>query len=269
MNRKASILCFLVLPFALWTGCSSKPSADEAKKAAAVPDKIEGKAQILEESGGAIDHTLNAGGASSVYIWEGVRRYRLFLRTAAEVAHGKEYIVEGINAQKAIDELGDPDQGQHGYPLLESCAHVVRKAWPGLSFDEVDSYAAALRARVQRYPARPVFLVKRIALAPAGSVSAESKKDTNIPEVSVAADKQKTLLIEGPTVQQAPLWQPAGGTARCKVIIGPDGKIDELNTGAQLCESVPWPQFRYQPTVQAGQPVKVSTEVEVRFDPRK
>jgi hypothetical protein len=32
---------------------------------------------------------------------------------------------------------------------------------------------------------------------------------------------------------------------------------------------VPWSQFRYQPPVQNGHPVKVSTEVEVRFDPRK
>jgi hypothetical protein len=35
------------------------------------------------------------------------------------------------------------------------------------------------------------------------------------------------------------------------------------------CETVPWPQFRYQPPVKGGHPVKVKTEVEVRFEPRK
>jgi hypothetical protein len=76
-------------------------------------------------------------------------------------------------------------------------------------------------------------------------------------------------LIEGPPVQTAPLWEPAGGTVRCKVVIGPDGKISELESTAQLCESVQWSQFRYKPTVQGGHPVKVKTEVEVRFEPRK
>lgn len=36
-----------------------------------------------------------------------------------------------------------------------------------------------------------------------------------------------------------------------------------------LCESVPWFQFRYKPTVKGGHPVKVETEVEVRFEARK
>jgi hypothetical protein len=104
------------------------------------------------------------------------------------------------------------------------------------------------------------------------SGAAEHKKDAeteDIPEVSVAADKQRALLIEGPTVQTAPLWAPAGGTARCKLVIDKEGTVSELETGAQLCESVPWSQFRYKPTVQRGHPVKVKTEVEVRFDPRK
>jgi hypothetical protein len=52
------------------------------------------------------------------------------------------------------------------------------------------------------------------------------------------------------------------------VIIGTDGKIAELLTGKQLCEIVPWSQYRYQPTVRNG-PVKVNTEIEVRFEPRK
>jgi hypothetical protein len=55
----------------------------------------------------------------------------------------------------------------------------------------------------------------------------------------------------------------------CKVTIGPDGKIAALDTGKQLCEIVPWSQYRYHPTVKGGHPVKVSTEVEVRFEPRK
>src|SRR5450759_2488001 len=37
----------------------------------------------------------------------------------------------------------------------------------------------------------------------------------------------------------------------------------------QKPEIVPWSQYRYHPPVQGGHPVKVSTEVEVRFDPRK
>ncbi|MGD0776298.1 MAG: hypothetical protein ABSC05_26060, partial [Candidatus Solibacter sp.] len=73
----------------------------------------------------------------------------------------------------------------------------------------------------------------------------------------------------GPTVQPAPLWEPAGRTVRCKVVIGAEGKISELETGVQLCESVPWSQFSYRPTVQGGHPVRVETEVEVRFEPRK
>jgi hypothetical protein len=277
MNRSARIFCFLVLTLAALVGCSSQPSGNESKKAETAPDRIQGKAQVLVEvGGGASDAALNAGGPS-VYIWEGVKRYRLFLRTATEVVHGDEYIAEGVYAQKAIDEIGDPDQGKNGYPLQSSCEHVVKTAWPGQAFDAVDAQAAVLRAIVKRYPARPVFLVTRIRpvkSTESGAASAEPKKETaaeekNIPEVSVAADKQRALLIEGPPVQTAPLWEPEGGTVRCKVVIGPDGKISELESTAQLCESVPWSQYSYKPTVQGGHPVKVGTEVEVRFDPRK
>ena len=73
-----------------------------------------------------------------MYLWEGDRRYRLFLRTAVDVVHGNEYVAEGIYAQKAIDEIGDPDQGKNGYPLQSSCERVVRMAWNELPFDEVD-----------------------------------------------------------------------------------------------------------------------------------
>jgi hypothetical protein len=101
--------------------------------------------------------------------------------------------------------------------------------------------------------------------------STASKKEDgekDLPEISVPADKQRALLIDGPATLTAPLWEPAGGTVRCRVFIT-DGKISELDTGAQLCETVPWSQFRYQPTLKGGHPVKVKTEVEVHFDPRK
>jgi hypothetical protein len=210
-----------------------------------------------------------------VYLWEGLHRYRLFLRTAVEVVHGKEYVAEGIYAQKAIDEIGDPDLGKNGYPLQSSCEAVVKKAWGGLAFDEFDADVSLVRARVKRYPARPLFLVTRLrpVTDAESAASGEPKKDAaeekNIPEISVAEDKERTSLIEGQTVQAAPLWEPAGGTVHCKVAISPEGKIAELETGAQLCETVAWSQFRYQPPVQGGHPVKVRTEVEVRFEPRK
>ena len=75
--------------------------------------------------------------------------------------------------------------------------------------------------------------------------------------------------MEGPTTLPAPLWEPAGGTAKCKVVVDEEGKIAELNSGAQFCEAVPWAQFKYKPTLKGGKPVKVITEVEVKFDPRK
>jgi hypothetical protein len=276
MNSNARIFCFLALTVAALSGCSSGPAAKESKKAAAALDKIQGKAQVMEGSNGAADAALNAGGPS-LYLWEGTKRYRLFLRTAVELLHGERYIAEGIYAQKTIDEIGDPDQGKNGYPLQSSCEEVVRKVWHGLAMDEIEADATTLRTIVQRYPARPVFLVSRIQLVKSkegGAASAESESDAaaegkNIPEVSVAGDKQQASLIEGPTVQAAPLWQPAGGTVHCKVVINQEGKISDLETGMQLCESVPWSQFRYQPLVRGGHPVKVRTEVEVRFEPRK
>jgi hypothetical protein len=274
MNRNAYVFSFLVLTLAGLGGCSSQQPASESKKAATAPDRIQGKMQILKEGGGATEAALGAGGLS-LYLWEGLRRYRLFVKTPVEVVHGKEYIAEGVYAQKVIDEIGDPDQGKNGYPLVSSCERVVKMAWGGLAFDVFDGHVSILRARVKRYPARPVFLVTRLTPVPSkegGDGSAESKKaaaEKDIPEVSVAADKQRALLIEGPAVQTAPLWDPAGGTVLCKVVIGPEGKIADLETGTQLCEAVPWAQFRYQPPVQGGRPVRVSTQVEVRFEPRK
>ena len=271
MRRNGQIFCFVVLTLAGLVGCSSQPAATESKKAARPLDKIQGKAQVLTESTGATDAALNAGG-SSVYLWEGTRRYRLFLRTPVEVVHGKEYIAEGVYAQKAIDEIGDPDQGKNGYPLDASCERVVRTAWPGLSFDAVDPTTSLVSARIKRYPARPLFLVTKIEPAPAdanGAAKTEGAANDNAPEITVPAEKERAALIEGQTVQQAPLWQPAGGTAKCKVVIGTDGKISDLETGAQLCEYVQWSQFRFQPPVQGGHPVKVDTEIEMRFDARK
>ncbi len=249
--------------------CSTEPP----KKEAVALDKIQGKAQIVLTETSALDSSMNAGGPS-VYLVNGLSRYRLFFNKSFEVEPGKEYVAEGIHAQKAIDGMGDPNQGKNGYPLEASCSNTVRMAWPGLALDLADSYAHSLRDRIKRFPARPVFLVTKIE--PAAS-SADSGKDTKnggdgekeVPEIAVPAEKQKALLIEGPTVLTAPLWAPSGGTVRCKVVIDEDGKIAELNSGAQLCEIAPWSQFRYKPTVKAGHPARVSTEVELRFDPRK
>jgi len=276
MSRNARISYFLVFTLAALGGCSSGSPANEAKKAGRPLDRIQGKAEVGVESGGAADTAMNAGGPF-VYLKEGSHRYRLFLRTAVEVVNGNEYVAEGVYAQKAIDEIGDPDQGKNGYPLQSSCERVVRMAWTGLPFDALDADTSLLSARVKRYPARPLFLVTRIrpaTSAESSAAAAESKKDAggeenDAPEVSIAPDKQSALLIEGPTVQAAPLWEPAGRTVHCKVIISSEGKISELETGVQLCEIVPWSQFRYQPRMQAGKPITVKTEVEVRFEPRK
>jgi len=271
MARNTYIFGFLVLTIAGLAGCSSEPSAKTSKQTTA-PDKIQGKAQILLTETTALDAAMNAGGPS-VYLVDGLNRYRLFFNKGFQVEPEKEYIAEGVYAQKAIDAMGDPDQGKNGYPLQSSCDTVVRTAWPGLSFDATDSYSNSLRAKVKRYPARPVFLVTRIQPA-TGAADSAQKKDTSsgekeTPEVSVPADKQRALLIEGPSVLTAPLWEPAGGTASCKVVIDEEGKIAELHSGAQLCETVPWSQFRYKPAVKSGHPLRVNTEVEVRFEPRK
>jgi len=275
MNCNTRVSCFLVLTLGALGGCSSAPATKESKKAAAALDRIQGKAQVQEEAGGAAEVALNAGGPS-VYLLEGTHRYRLFLRTATQVVQGTEYVAEGVFAQKAIEDIGDPDQGKNGYPLQASCERVVKMAWTGLAFDAIDADASLLRAKVKRYPARPVFLVTRIRPATAEETSAASPEpktdaaaDAKIPEVEVAAEKQCGLLVEGPTVLPAPLWEPAGGTVRCKVVIDQAGKIADLQSYAQLCESVPWSKFRYQPPVQNGHPVKVRTEVEVRFEPHK
>ncbi len=268
MTHVAYILGIPMIALACSTGCSSPPAA----KPAAPLDKIQGKAQVLLDETSGLDAALNAGGPS-VYLVDGLNRYRLFFGKPFEVEPAQEYAAEGIYAQKAIDAIGDPAQGKDGYPLKTSCVHVVRMAWPSLSLDTVDAYSNSLRAKVNRFPARAVFLVTRIEPV-TSTADSKQKKDTDKPKkdaptVTVPADKQRALLVEGPTVLPAPLWEPAGGTARCKVVIDEEGKIAELNSGSQLCETVPWAQFRYHPTLTGGHPARVKTEVEVRFDARK
>ena len=267
MSRKAFSFS-LVLVLAGLGGCSSQPAKET--KTALVKDKIQGVIQVVLSEATATDSAMNAGGKSA-YLIEGAKRYRLFLRTPFELEPAKEYAVEGYNAQKLIDEIGDPDQGKNGYPLQTSCDRIVATAWPGLAFDVTDGLAATLRTRVKRYPARAVFLVTKISPIEGG---ADAKKgaagdEEGVPEISVPADKQKALLAEAPQVVPAPLWEPTAESVRCKVIISSAGKIAELETGTQLCEIVPWAQYRYQPTVQRGKPVRVKTEVEVKFEPRK
>src|ERR1039457_5660604 len=77
MNRNARIFCFLVFTLAALGGCSSEPPAKDSKKAGTPLDRIQGKAQVLVESNGTTDTALNAGGPS-VYLSEGMHRYRLF-----------------------------------------------------------------------------------------------------------------------------------------------------------------------------------------------
>jgi hypothetical protein len=268
MTRSPYFFCCLVLALGGLSGCSSKPST---KPAAAAPDKVQGKAQVLLTETTSLDASINAGGPS-VYLVDGLSRYRLFFNKAFRVEPGKEYVAEGVYAQKAIDALGDSDNGKNGYPLESSTVSAVRMAWPELGFDVVNSYSTSLRAKLKRYPARPVFLVASIQPVTGAGDSAKQAKDAEAgeaPQVSVPADKQRALLVAGPTALTAPLWEPTGGTVRCKVVIDEQGKIAELDSGSQLCEAVPWSQFRYQPTVKSGHPARVDTEVEVRFDPRK
>ena len=268
MNSNKFALCLSTLALAGLAGCSSKPPV---KQAAAAPDKIQGKAQIQASETSEAEAAFNAGGPS-VYLVDGLNRYRLFFNKSFPIEAGKEYVAEGVYAQKAIDAMGDPDQGKNGYPLDSSCSAVVRMAWPGLSFDDTDAYASNLRAKVKRFPARPIFLVTQIEPAPSAGDSGkkeEAAAEKEAPSITVPADKQSALLTEGPTTLPAPLWEPTGGTARCKVVIDEKGKISELDSGSQLCETVPWAKFSYKPTLRGGKAVKVDTEVEVHFDPRK
>ncbi len=127
MTRNTYVFGFLVLTLGGFTACSNQPAA---KQPVAARDKIHGKAQILLNETASDDTALNAGGPS-VYLRDGLNRYRLFLRTPFHVEADQEYTAEGVDAQKEIDAIGDPDQGKNGYPLDSSCEHVVKMAWPG------------------------------------------------------------------------------------------------------------------------------------------
>jgi hypothetical protein len=266
MNRNAFIFSCLVLTLAALGGCSSAPPASDSKKAGIPLEKIQGKIDVIIDPPGTGDSALNSGGPS-LYLWVGKHRYRLFTKKTMQLVHEKEYIVEGVNAQKAIDAIGDPAQGKNGYPLAASCERVVRMAWSNLPFDEFDVKTSVLRSKVARYPARTIILVTKVTAVEGEKKKEEEEKE--VPTVTVAADKQSALLIAGSPVQTAPLWDPAAGTVRCKVIIDSEGKISDLETGAQLCEAVQWDQFKYKPTLKGGKPVNVKTEVEVRYEPRK
>jgi hypothetical protein len=267
MKRNAKIYGFFLLA-AVLLGCSSKPPASQSKKAAVKLDKIQGKVQIIAGTSGGGDAALNPGG-DAVYLWVGVKRYRLFSRTGLNVVGGAEYTVEGIDAQKMIDEIGDPDQGKNGYPLAESCARVITTAWPGLPFDGIDAHASLLRERIARYPARPVFLVVKIDRVPDEAAKKEDADDAKAPIVTVPPEKHRAALVEGPVTLTAPLWEPAGRKIQCKIVIDTKGKVSELETGAQLCEAAPWEKFLFKPLVQGGRPVKVRTAVELTYEPRK
>lgn len=272
MYRNAYVLCFVVITLGALGSCSSEPStAKESRKAAIAPDRIQGKAKVADWESAAADASMNAGGPT-VYLVSGLQRYRLFFRKAVPVENGKEYIADGIYAQKAIDDIGDPDQGRNGYPLASSCDRVVKTAWPGLAFDVADGDASVLRARVKRYPARPIFLVQRLSpVTSAGSAeskqNAEAEDDENA--LSVPAEKQRALLMESPPPQAAPLWEPTASTVNCRVVIDKQGNVSKLDTGTQLCEAVQWSRFRYKPTTKSGKPTDVKTEVAVRFEPRR
>jgi hypothetical protein len=266
---KRHILPVAIFALLAWSGCSKGPSQTESATAAIPLDKIQGKAQKLIEQGGATDAALNAGG-ESIYIWVGLHRYRLFLKAPVEIEHGKQYVVEGIHAQKVIDEIGDPQNGKSGYPLVASAERAVKRAWPNLSMDGFESTVSLVRARLKRYPARPLFLVTKIRSASAEEAAAAPPEAAKPgPEVVTPADKQRALLLEGATVLPAPLWEPQGGVVTCKLVLGANGQVDELETGKQLCEAVPWSTFRYKPTLKGGKPARVNTEVEIRFEPRK
>ncbi len=117
MNRKARISTLLAIALVALGGCSSKPPASESKKAGPAVDTIQGQVRSYVDPTPAGDGDLNSGGPS-LKLWQNKHLYRLFMRRKTELVANNYYVAEGINAQKAIDEIGDPDQGKTGYPLL-------------------------------------------------------------------------------------------------------------------------------------------------------
>src|ERR1700678_4029427 len=101
MTRNTHAFCFALLTVVGLAGCSSEPTA---KPVVAPPDKIQGKALVLLNESTALDAALNAGGPS-VYLVDGLHRYRLFFNKAFQVDPGKEYVAQGVYAQKAIDAI--------------------------------------------------------------------------------------------------------------------------------------------------------------------
>lgn len=267
MNRKPCVPWLVVLAVAGLSGCGGDKKAATGKSAAPVLHQIKGKLEANPATTGA-DNALNAGG-DSLFLRDGVKRYRLFLKTPVDAAPGGMYTAEGIDAQKAIEEIGDPDQGKKGYPLASSCQRVIRMAWGSQSIDLADGQASVLRAQVNRYPARTIFLVTKLSPVTDDEKKPAAEDEKELPSISVPAAKQSALKTAGPASLPAPFWAPEGGVAKCKVIIGEKGTVTELETGVQLCEAVPWAEFRYPPPLQAGKPVRVKTEVEVKFEPRK
>lgn len=260
-------LCLPCLVALLLTGCSGGSSSSSttgsqaANKAPVKLDKIQGKVQLQMQAAPS-EAALNEGGPS-VFLWEGVRRYRLYFKTRMDdVKPGEKYVAEGVWAQRVIDEIGDPDGGKNGYPLEASCQKVIKSVWPSQSFDSMDASVSTLKNAIKRYPARPVFLVTKFSPVE----GAEKEKEDTTPEVNVPWDKQKAALKEGSLEQPAPLWAPDGGTAKCKIVIGKDGKVAELNSGNPMCEGMNWAQLSFTP---AAKPGKIATEVEVKFVAKK
>ncbi len=66
---------------------------------------------------------------------------------------------------------------------------------------------------------RPLFLVTKIRPATAEETAAIPEAAKPGPEVALPPEKQRALLLEGATVQAAPLWEPNGGTLSCKVVL--------------------------------------------------
>jgi len=267
MNSKPMLSMLAAVAVGALIGCGGDKKAASEKSAARVLHQITGKLETSQATTGA-DSALNAGG-DSLFIRNGVKRYRLFVKSPVDVAPGEIYKVEGVDAQKAIEEIGDPDKGKNGYPLASSCQRVIRMAWGSQSIDLADGQASVLRSQVNRYPARTIFLVTKITPVPSEEKKAAEEDEKELPAISVTEEKQAAVKIAGPATQPAPFWAPEGGTAKCKVIVNEKGSVAELETGAQLCEAVPWGEFKYPPPAQGGKPVRVKTVVTVQFEPRK
>src|SRR5579862_1527473 len=99
MIYRTNAFSFFALTLVGLAGCSSETSSKASKQPA--PDKIQGKAQLLLTESTAADAAMNAGGPS-VYLVNGLNRYRLFFNKPFQVEAGHEYVAEGVLAQKAI-----------------------------------------------------------------------------------------------------------------------------------------------------------------------